>query len=92
MKCQITRFVRTLNTCSGFVANVTHELPPGLGNPIHPVNGLHEDVIRHIGLRDPQSAQQVSPTAVGSLFQCAAFIGTEDTLRRIPWGDMTDST
>ena len=53
MKSQIARFVGTLYTRTRFITDVTNQLPPRFGNPIHAVDGFHENMIRNVGLWNP---------------------------------------
>ena len=58
------------------LSKVTHKFPSLLWDPINSSNGLHENVIGHAGLGDPDSTEQMNPLAMHGLFECATFVRT----------------
>ena len=55
----------------------TDQLPPTLGHVLNLADRFHVDAVGNGKLRNPYRAEEVTPMARGRLFECSAFVGTE---------------
>lgn len=53
MESEVTRLAGALNACTGFVADITDQLPARFWYPFDTIDRLHENVISNICLRNP---------------------------------------